>query len=361
MWARAKQKVCSASAIPQTRRYPRTVRRGRPPHPDVLTPREWEVLAFVREGMTNEQIASRLGISESGVRFHVSEILSKLGVSGREEAAAWSSESKRWSIIPAFLSLHAGKTSTLLFVGLKGAAALGFIALAGIAVALSDNALSQLPDSSAGARPTPDPLEWCRPQCVTVVPQRFTTLQEAASLASFEPRLPSWVPPGFEPYLVEYARAPLGSVGDKETHNDWITVYFRNPSGGMLVVAQGFPASPVVVALPGVEGDLNDRAPQASKGTVKAGEKLAYWLRGDPWSPRDRDLLDQVKAGKVPIPDLQAGGLVLAWEVGRFGAGYAVSPDRTEVQYGSPMSYGLMSDVLSLDELVKIAASVSFD
>ncbi len=51
------------------------MRRGRPPHPDVLTPREQEVIALIRAGLTNEQIAQRLGISESGARYHVSQIL----------------------------------------------------------------------------------------------------------------------------------------------------------------------------------------------------------------------------------------------------------------------------------------------
>src|SRR5437867_5214486 len=70
-------------------------RRGRPRHPDILTPREWEVLALLREGATNEQIAARLGITERTAKFHVSEILSKLGVSSREEAAAWQPEERR--------------------------------------------------------------------------------------------------------------------------------------------------------------------------------------------------------------------------------------------------------------------------
>jgi DNA-binding CsgD family transcriptional regulator len=65
------------------------VRRGRPAYPDVLTPREWEVLALVKEGLTNPQIAQRLGITDSGARYHVSEILSKLGVGTRSEAALW--------------------------------------------------------------------------------------------------------------------------------------------------------------------------------------------------------------------------------------------------------------------------------
>jgi DNA-binding CsgD family transcriptional regulator len=65
------------------------VRRGRPPHPELLTPREQEVLAYLRDDLTNAEIAVRLGISPDGVKYHVSEILSKLGVSSRQEAAAW--------------------------------------------------------------------------------------------------------------------------------------------------------------------------------------------------------------------------------------------------------------------------------
>jgi DNA-binding CsgD family transcriptional regulator len=67
-------------------------RRGRPPHPDVLTPRQWEVLALIREGLTDREIAARLGISLDGVKFHVSEILGKLGVTSRNEAARWHEE-----------------------------------------------------------------------------------------------------------------------------------------------------------------------------------------------------------------------------------------------------------------------------
>ncbi len=64
-------------------------RRGRPKHPDVLTPREWDVLALLREGCTNEQIATRLEISVRTARYHVSEILGKLEVTSREDAARW--------------------------------------------------------------------------------------------------------------------------------------------------------------------------------------------------------------------------------------------------------------------------------
>ncbi|HWO73100.1 MAG TPA: helix-turn-helix transcriptional regulator [Dehalococcoidia bacterium] len=73
------------------------MRRGRPRYPDVLTPREQEVLDLLREGLTNEQIAARLGISLAGAKYHVSEIISKLGVSNREEAARWAQQRRRSS------------------------------------------------------------------------------------------------------------------------------------------------------------------------------------------------------------------------------------------------------------------------
>ena len=68
------------------------MRRGRPRHPDVLTPRQWEVLRLVREGLSNDEIGRELGISIDGAKFHVSEIISKLGVTTRGEAARWDAD-----------------------------------------------------------------------------------------------------------------------------------------------------------------------------------------------------------------------------------------------------------------------------
>ncbi|HEX5579124.1 MAG TPA: AAA family ATPase [Candidatus Limnocylindria bacterium] len=53
-----------------------------------LTPRELEILGLLAAGLTNRQIGDRLFITEKTAGHHVSNVLAKLGVSGRAEAAA---------------------------------------------------------------------------------------------------------------------------------------------------------------------------------------------------------------------------------------------------------------------------------
>lgn len=57
------------------------------PDLEVLTGRERQVLAGIGDGLSNPQLAARLGIGESTVKTHVSAVLSKLGVSTRLQAA----------------------------------------------------------------------------------------------------------------------------------------------------------------------------------------------------------------------------------------------------------------------------------
>jgi NarL family two-component system response regulator LiaR len=66
------------------------IQASRQPHkPGIdLTEREKEVLGLLISGLTNPEIADRLVVSKSTVKFHVSSILSKLQVSSRTEAVA---------------------------------------------------------------------------------------------------------------------------------------------------------------------------------------------------------------------------------------------------------------------------------
>ncbi|GAB7007098.1 AAA family ATPase [Nocardioides sp. AN3] len=66
---------------------PRRPRRATAANPSGLTDRELQVLALLREGLTNGQIADRMFISAKTAEHHVSAILTKLGVESRSQAA----------------------------------------------------------------------------------------------------------------------------------------------------------------------------------------------------------------------------------------------------------------------------------
>ena len=71
---------------------PSADRIGRPPVDGIReapTPREAEVLTLMAAGWTNDQIASRLFITERTVRKHLSSVYEKAGLAGRAAAAAW--------------------------------------------------------------------------------------------------------------------------------------------------------------------------------------------------------------------------------------------------------------------------------
>jgi len=59
---------------------------------EMLTDREREVLAHVARGSANKEIAHALGITERTARTHVSNILGKLGLASRTQAALWAVE-----------------------------------------------------------------------------------------------------------------------------------------------------------------------------------------------------------------------------------------------------------------------------
>lgn len=63
--------------------------RGRPPYPGTLTPAEQRVLKAVRLGLTNGEIASRIGVSVDTVRYHLANIRGKLQINERADLASW--------------------------------------------------------------------------------------------------------------------------------------------------------------------------------------------------------------------------------------------------------------------------------
>lgn len=92
--AEALSEAEAMGAVPLADAVRAWARRARLPLPGIrreastLTDREEEVLTLVAQGLSNRQIGERLYISTKTVSVHVSNVLAKLGVSGRAEAVA---------------------------------------------------------------------------------------------------------------------------------------------------------------------------------------------------------------------------------------------------------------------------------
>ncbi|MCK9496449.1 MAG: LuxR C-terminal-related transcriptional regulator [Dehalococcoidia bacterium] len=181
--------------------------RGRPPHPDVLTPAEWRVLDALRLGHTNAEIAERLGLSVNTVRTHVSSMLTKLELPDRHALATWDGQPversrsaiRRLSFVTPWLRLAAG-----------GAVLVGFVVIIGAAL-----------DSSRASAPSDDePL-------VTAEPEATRTSEPVALADIYSPQpyippddLGGWrgtrpLPSRFPPPSIDAANAePAAFLGD---------------------------------------------------------------------------------------------------------------------------------------------------
>ncbi len=90
-----------------------------------VTPRQREVARLVARGFTNPQIAEELGITLDGAKYHVAELLSRLGLYSRAEIAEWYlDEERRRRVQRVRLGL------AVFAWGLAGAAALALLLLA---------------------------------------------------------------------------------------------------------------------------------------------------------------------------------------------------------------------------------------
>ena len=153
--------------------------RGRPPHPGILTPAERRVLAELRRGGTNAEIAARLGVTLDAVKFHISNMLGKLQLENREQLAAWRPEPRRRLFgllaLPAALE-PIGRVLVWTGVAAAGTAAVAVVAVVLIVLSSLDGSEQQLafaptatatlaataaptatPTTAPTATPTPEP------------------------------------------------------------------------------------------------------------------------------------------------------------------------------------------------------------
>jgi two-component system response regulator DevR len=84
--------VIRAVAAGRTLLDERTITRRKAGHEDPtenLTPSELRVLDLIGEGLSNREIAERLGVAEKTVKNHITSLLAKMGLQRRTQVAAW--------------------------------------------------------------------------------------------------------------------------------------------------------------------------------------------------------------------------------------------------------------------------------
>lgn len=121
--------------------------------PGELTDRQQEVLALLAKGRTNAEIGEALGISLDGAKWHVSEIISRLGVDSREQAADYWRERQRLpQRVGRRLTAPAWLTGMKLAGTVAGAiAAIGVVAAVLLLVRGGDDDAAIAPDETSAA------------------------------------------------------------------------------------------------------------------------------------------------------------------------------------------------------------------
>lgn len=120
-----------------------------------LSPRQREVMELLQRGLTNAEIADRLGLTLDGAKYHVREILGKLGVESREEAVAlWREMPGRprpWERFGLVWAVAAGATAMIV---VAAAVVLALISRDGGEDAPGEATVSPPPTATVAALPT---------------------------------------------------------------------------------------------------------------------------------------------------------------------------------------------------------------
>lgn len=168
-------------------------RQGRRPYPGLLTEREQEVLALIRAGLNNPEIADRLSIARETVKWHVSEILSKLGVETREEAAAlqwdeWHTAKRNsgFAGVPLLLRIAA---ATLVAATVAGIAVLGWAVVQTSGDGVDDQSVAEA--AAKGDRSNQQAISLQRATPTQRNSDR--TLTPTPPYFPFDPPIPSWL------------------------------------------------------------------------------------------------------------------------------------------------------------------------
>jgi outer membrane lipoprotein-sorting protein len=163
-------------------------------------------------------------------------------------------------------------------------------------------------------------------------PPQPISLAEARKEATFEVRVPQEIPAGFEIESIEH-HWTSEQAKEHRSHADYVYLRYADARGNWLIVSQGFGG-----IIPGL---ARGAPPEARQGDVDVNGQPGKWVEGNPinqWLP--------------------GGMIALAWEVGRFGNGWEVSPDGSTTSYGSPLHVGLASNVLGVEQLKAVAESL---
>jgi DNA-binding CsgD family transcriptional regulator len=168
------------------------------------TPRQREVLDLITRGRSNQEIAHTLGISLDGAKWHMREILSKLNVDTREEAAEYWRRHNGFA--PRFARLFRSVTGASVGKWLAGALVGG--ALVGMVAAALALALNGDDDSAAGdpeptsavetSTPTETISPTSSPTAAATTPRAITGLFDAPGDTS--PDVVRSLPPATSPF-----------------------------------------------------------------------------------------------------------------------------------------------------------------